>query len=183
MQIGLLVLVVGVVGYQLWSQGRKINEITALLRGSSTPDQKSEPNSTDGDLVRRVHELESQVGGLRAELEHRDGKVFRKSASSHANTRRTTGSHYAAADVDPDDVFDDAENAVMEALESFNPQIGDRLRAVIQEEQERLRDEAREERRERWDERTKERLAKLADDVSLSPHQLSSLTEWLSLER
>lgn len=182
MQIGLLILVVGVVGHQLWSQARKINAITALLHGSSTPDQNSESNSTDGDLVRRVQELESQVGRLRAQLGHGDGKTFSVAATNHAGTVLTTGSHYAA-DGDRDDVFDDAENAVMEALESYNPQIRDRLRAVVQEEQERLREEAREERRERWDQRTEDRLAKLTDNVSLSPHQLSSLTEWLSLER
>jgi hypothetical protein len=182
--IGFLFFVSAGGGYCLWRQGQQIARLTALLHGTPAAEHPAEElDSQDGDIVRRVRRLESQVGRLRARPEPGAGAFLGETSEKTENGRLAMDSHGTTDGSDLDGMFDDAENAVMEALESYNPQIRDRLRAVIQEEQERLREQVRQERRERWDARARERLTELADQVHLSSHQLDSLNGWLSNER
>ena len=176
--IGLLLVVVGIGGYRIWSQGQQIDALTQALHGGPSADAAGDPKKSNGDLIDRVRALETQVRLLRARTGLAGSPVV---AGEHG------GSMPRGVDPtnpsDSDALFDDAENAVMEALESYNPQIRDRLRAVVQEEQEQLREERMQQRRERWEERSRERLAALAQGASLSSDQHATLGEWLNRER
>jgi len=133
------------------------------------------------DLMGRIGELESQVTSLRSRVE---GRPYGNKTDGDVGGRRDiTRAHVDAGDGAEHIGFPNVENVVMEALESYNPQIRNRLKAVIEEEQDRIREETRHERRKRRDERARQQLAKLAEDADLSPTQVTFLTDRLSLER
>ncbi len=71
----------------------------------------------------------------------------------------------------------------MDAIESSDPVIRERFRALVQEEQNRIQDEQLEQRRVRADELSHERVSQLAEKVRLSPEQVEWLNTQLDTER
>jgi hypothetical protein len=77
-----------------------------------------------------------------------------------------------------------AESAqILEVLESYDPQVRDRLKAVIQEEQDRLRDERWEMRNQRWQERTEKQISEFSENAKLSAQQSAEISTLLTSER
>ena len=175
-------MVSAAVGYKLWRQDRQIDRMTPLVVGSSPtgPSTEYTPVPDRTDLMGRIGELESQVTSLRSRVE---GRPYGNKTDADVGGRRDITRAHVDAGNEAEHSFQNVENVVMEALESYNPEIRNRLKAVIQEEQDRIREETRQERRRRRDERAKEQLAKLAQDADLSPTQVTFLTDRLSLER
>jgi len=64
---------------------------------------------------------------------------------------------------------------LMEVLESDDPQVRERVQALVDEVNEARRDERREQRQQRWETRTASRLETLAKQVSLSQQQQDAL--------
>jgi hypothetical protein len=75
------------------------------------------------------------------------------------------------------------QSDVLEVLESYDPQVRDRLKAVIQEEQDRLRDERWEMRNQRWAERTQKQIADFSEKAGLSAEQSAEISTLLNSER
>lgn len=63
------------------------------------------------------------------------------------------------------------ESAVLSLLEADRPELREKLRAVVQEQQRSLEQEQREERRERWVARREARLLEVGNEIGLSADQ------------
>ena len=127
----LLIATAGISLYVYWD----VTQAPPRPEGAMATGLADAPGVSHEDLVRRVRALESQVRLLRAQL----GAPSRQYGGASLAERMPEAGVAAGGD-SPDAIYDEAENAVMEALESYNPQIRDRLRAVVQEEQEQLRE-------------------------------------------
>jgi hypothetical protein len=75
------------------------------------------------------------------------------------------------------------ESAVLSLLESDHPELREKLRAVVQEQQQSLEQAEREERRERWIARNEARLLELGAQVGLSTEQREQLSSILLVTR
>jgi hypothetical protein len=67
------------------------------------------------------------------------------------------------------------ESAVLSLLESDHPELREKLKAVVQAEQEVAEHEVREQRRERWIARREARLLELAQQTGINEHQRSAM--------
>jgi len=75
------------------------------------------------------------------------------------------------------------ESALLGLLESDRPELREKLRAVVQEQQETLEHEQRELRRERWISRAEERLAELSGSAALSAEQRQTILQIMLANR
>lgn len=137
------------------------------------------------DQGRRIERLEGELKALRSSV--REGNDVPVAASPiYAPVPRPSSApaEPAAATV-PERVeqrvavtHDDVarvESAVLSLLEADRPELRDKLRAVVQEQQQSLEQEQREERRERWVARHQARLLELGNEVGLTPAQQESI--------
>jgi hypothetical protein len=86
----------------------------------------------------------------------------------------------------PSDVVDDTQQmrvSLINALDSHDPALEERLRAAVRDQREYERDIRREQRQNRWEQTTRERLTKLAHDVGLNQAQSDALFAILVLAR
>jgi hypothetical protein len=75
------------------------------------------------------------------------------------------------------------ESAVLSLLETDHPELRDKLRAVVQEQQQSLEQAEREERRERWIARNEARLLELGTKFGVSGEQRQTLSNLLLATR
>lgn len=69
------------------------------------------------------------------------------------------------------------ESAVLSLLEADRPELREKLRAVVQEQQRTLEQEQREERRERWAARREARLLEVGTEIGLSEQQRTAILQ------
>ncbi len=169
-----LTLLVG--GGALWAQSAQIGALTervdALSLDASSDGFTAGDDSSD-DLVsmrRRLRALEGEVGRLRP---GGDGS-FAVEVQPGAATG-TPGATTVAVSVRPD--------AVVDALESEDPEVQERVRAALRREVDALRDERRDERRTRREERANEQVDAFAEKAGLSSMQTEELKTLLESER
>jgi len=137
------------------------------------------------DLVTRVAALEAEVKSLRAELDER------------LRRRRGRGGR---GDAGPDELeVSDAElarrigratveatggkEALIEALDEGDPEVEDRIGAMVRDQLEEERDARAERRMERMEERSRRRIDELAEQAGLDEAQVTVLNDLLSAER
>jgi hypothetical protein len=160
--------------YALVQQHRQIQALTQLVgepTGAAVADER-EPSHPAG-LVTRVRQLETQLGDLGQTV-----RVERRARREPPEARPAS-----SAESPPAVALPNTERAVMALLDSENPQIHERLRAVVQEEQQRLSDERRDQWQARAAERSRGRVTELAARVGLSDKQTDWLNDTLDAER
>jgi hypothetical protein len=162
--------------YTLIQQQRQIRELTQLVgeparEAGSTASAAAPPVA----LVTRVRQLEAQLGGQRPPVRvERPARALRRYAP-RAEAGAPMAGPAAAAPSSP--------GAVMDLLESDDPVLRERFRAVLQEEQQNLFEERREQQQARQAERSHERVKQLAARAQLSEQQLNWVNDTLDAER
>ena len=155
--------------YVLVQQHRQIQALTRLVGepAAATPAAEREP-SPPAPLATRVRQLETQVGDL--------GQTVRGERRSRREPAEPPEPRAASSASSPPVAPPNTERAVMAVLDSENPQIRERLRSVVQEEQQRLSDE----RRDQWLSRAAERSHGRVSDLAARVHLSDQQTEWLN---
>lgn len=177
-KIALIIGAVGLFGtiFALVKQQQRLDELVALA-GKPLPSVASGTSAAPTTLLVRIQRLESRVSQLDQEvriaaaLGDRNGAASQPSAEGKEQRDKAVG---RAAD---------SRTAVLDTLESSDPQIRDRLKTVVREEQERLLEERREVRDERLADRTRERISALAARLSLSDAKVDLVSDALDAER
>lgn len=142
------------------------------------------------DQGRRIERLEGELKALRANVREASDDVPIAASPTYApvprpETAPVTGAPAIApaaqpARVEPrvavtHDEVARVESAVLSLLEADRPELREKLRAVVQEQQQNLEQEQREERRERWVARHQARLLELGKEIGLSDEQQESI--------
>lgn len=139
------------------------------------------------DLQETVAQMEAsadettprKIGGpVSAAVESKDGKVAMASPKAIA---RPQVRQYIEANSRNDDWLSD--DSLMDKLEENDPEVRDRFRAMVREEQEIMRAERRQERMNRWAEMQTENLKELQKNAGLSNEQRESLEMYMEEER
>jgi len=158
----------------------------ALSRGETRGDQPGDldtPLSSDTEIAalqRKVQALESDLRLLRRELDQaRDEGLGRPPGAAHATA---APGKPAIGNLMPGAPEEETREAVIDALASPDPEVRQRLRAVLQEEHERMRDERFDEHMARSKARSMERLNRLASEASLSATQVREVAGFLDTE-
>ncbi|MFH1811508.1 MAG: hypothetical protein ABIJ09_22400 [Pseudomonadota bacterium] len=154
-------------------QARRIHQLELQVQGGA-PAASDEGDTVlpgEGSCLQRVQALESRMAQLQTRMARRElGQGALPKTARHA----PTGDN--AEGVDP-------ESVLLDALDSDNPEVRERIKDVVAEEQRRLHEEHFEERRQRWAERSREQVTQLAKDHNLSEEQTSQLNAHLDQER
>jgi hypothetical protein len=163
--------------YVLVQQHRQIQALTQLV-GEPAPAavaDEQEP-SHPAPLATRIRQLETQVTDL--------GQTVRIERRARREPPEPKEPRPASSPESPPPVAPaNTERAVMALLDSPNPQIRERLRSVVQEEQQRIQDERRDQWLSRAAERSHGRVNDLATRVHLSDQQAEWLNKTLDAER
>ncbi len=140
----------------------------------------------------RIERLSAEVKALRAMPEREEaraptaqGPVARSvvpAKSGQAAVAQPTVVAAPRAAVTQDEVAR-VESAVLSLLESDHPELREKLRAVVQEQQQSLEQAEREERRERWIARNEARLIELGTQAGVSVEQRQVLSDILLATR
>jgi hypothetical protein len=173
-------------------QELRIRELSALV--GQAPLASAEPSRVRsrhtalpaaGALDARVERLEGELDELRQALRIQQLVRAARPAEPTLPGAKSAGSSAVEASEGESGASGPAraETALMDALDSDSPQLRERFRALVQEEQERLSDERREQRETRLAERAHERIGALAAKVHLSDAQVALLEEALDTER
>jgi len=163
--------------YVLVQQQRQIQTLTRLVGepAAAAPADEHEP-SPPAPLATRIRQLETQVSELGQTV-----RVERKARREPSEPREPRPA--SSAESPPPVAAPNTERAVMAVLDSENPQIRERLRSVVQEEQQRIQDERRDQWLSRAAERSHGRVSELATRVHLSDQQAEWLNNTLDAER
>ena len=142
------------------------------------------------DQGRRIERLEGELKALRASVREASDSVPVAASPTYAPVPRPTNvPSTAAAPTTPSaevtraeprvavthDEVARIESAVLSLLEADRPELREKLRAVVQEQQQSLEQEQREERRERWAARHQARLLELGNEIGLTAEQQASI--------
>lgn len=168
----------------LWAQGARIHELESQLLGNGetqvvateTGDtagaKVTSTHSGDKPLVVRLQRLETAVELLQARV----GKRKERKHHGAASAAFTGGpGHRGRLDLDSHNVID--------ALESNDPDVRDRLGSLLRDEMDEQRESRREERREQRRQRAEEVLRELAEEHGFSDTQYQGMSDLLSDER
>jgi hypothetical protein len=136
--------------------------------GSLPVDDDAPAPQGQGSCLQRVQALETRVALLQTRLARREAG----GAPVAVAGRPATG----VDGVDP-------ESVLLEALDSDNPEVRERIKGVVAEEQQRLHQEHRQERMQRWAERSREMVGQLARDHGFSEEQTDRVNAQLDQER
>lgn len=173
--IGVGVLVVG----GLTCQNMRLSTDVATLQAQM--DRKSgEPERPGRDLERletRIEDLEYDVTRLRA------ARVVDPRAEVPPPPQEDGTPTPRPTEASPPPPLSARAHDVLEVLESYDPGVRDRLRAVIQEEQAILREQERDYRAERRDARTLRLVEALAEKTNLTTADVDFLYGQLTSER
>jgi hypothetical protein len=157
------------------SQGKRIAELEAAMgkkspSGSGTEEKGAVTAFNEKELESRVARLESQLlkaqVALRLAAEKGSDEELKKLVAAATDPSAQAGS-----------------GNVLDALESDDPEVRDRIKAVIREEQAMLREEERELRQLRRAERIDQKFDEFSTRVNLSEQQNKALSDLLSSER
>ncbi|HCP48560.1 MAG TPA: hypothetical protein DIU15_21155 [Deltaproteobacteria bacterium] len=168
----------------LWSQGARIAQLEGQLVGAGAVEAGSvqaqaqvwggedQPNENGSPLVVRLQRVEEEVQSLRKKVERRRANKLRGAASA-----LVSGSprHHGIADIDSHNVID--------ALDSDDPDIRQRLGSLVRDEMEEQREQRREERREKRRQRMEAMLEELAEQHQFTDSQYQGLSDLISEER
>lgn len=162
--------------YTLVQQQRQIRDLTKLV---GEPVHEA---SKTGSAAAAPVALETRVRHLEAQLDApaRAGRVERRARPPQ---RVEAPAAPGAPMVVPAAAPPSSPGALMDLLESDDPVLRERFRAVLQEEQQNLFEERREQQQARQAERAHERVTRLAARVQLSEQQVNWLNDALDAER
>ena len=163
-----LALAVVALGYRSWRLEDQLERQAAQLaaqkaRLDALSDRSAPPATPKSDLEDRFAELEAR---LTSAHQPRDKAPQKPKPAIAGLAKRQEATQEAEAE---------RQSAVLEALESYNPQIRDRFRALVQEEQDVLRKERQAQRREQWSARLRDRIDKMARAAKLSSSQSAQI--------
>lgn len=144
------------------------------------------------DQGRRIERLESELKTLRSSVREATDSVPVAASPTYAPVPRPSSAASADAPlptaapapvpvrVEPrvavtHDEVARVESAVLSLLEADRPELREKLRAVVQEQQQSLEQERREEQRERWVTRRQARLLEVGTEIGLSAEQQESI--------
>ena len=129
-------------------------------------------------LEERVAALEAELIVLRDALEARP-RPHRGRAGDDADGDRERARRVGRASVDAAT----GKESLIEALDEGDPEVEERIGALVRDQLETEREERWDRRQERMEERSRERLTTLADDVGLDAAQVDVLHAALTAER
>ena len=158
--IAVAALVLGMVGFKLLEQGHRIDTLDSELQA----------------LRARVNEQASSVGApqVAAPPVVYVPRPAAAAAAQPAEAQAPAAAQPVAAaprvPVTQDEIAH-VESAVLSLLEADRPELREKLRGVVQEQQRTLEQEQREERRERWVARREARLLEVGTEIGLSADQ------------
>lgn len=152
--IAVAALVLGMVGFKLLEQSHRIDTLDSELQA----------------LRARVNEQANSVGAPQATA---PAPAYVPPAQPPGSQPPATAQPVAAALRVPvtQDEIAHVESAVLSLLEADRPELREKLRGVVQEQQRTLEQEQREERRERWVARREARLLEVGTEIGLSADQ------------
>jgi hypothetical protein len=131
-------------------------------------------------LEERVATLEAEVVSLRAELKERPPRRDRKRRGEASPSDEEIARRIGRATVRDQP---GGRDALIEALDEGDPEVEDRIGALVKDQMEEQREERWERRQERFEERSRERVDRLADSVGLDAGQIETLNNALQAER
>ncbi len=165
----------------------------ALLIGvvglSSTPDQRSgssvAPSGTvhavaPSALEERVAALETEVASLRAELTERPSRRDRRRRGEATSNDEEIARRIGRATLRDQP---GGRDALIEALDEGDPEVEDRIGALVKDQLNEQREERIERRQERVEQRSRQRVDRLAESVGLDASQIEILNDALQAER
>jgi len=155
--IAVAALVLGALGFKLLEQGHRIDTLDTELRALRT--RVNEQVSGGGAPVAAAPvyvPAPSRAAGAQPEPEQ-PAAAARPVAAPRVSVTQAEIAH--------------VESAVLSLLEADRPELREKLRAVVQEQQRTLEQEQREERRERWVARREARLMEVGNEVGLTADQ------------
>ncbi len=161
----LVALVIGVLGWQVYAQGRSIEELRAKVESLRTELRGPGAIYDDEDPDYPLPE-ESAATVSRAPA------AAEPPAAGEPEQRRTLPR--PRRPVSSDEIAR-VESAVLSLLEADRPELREKLRAVVQEQQQSREDERREQWRERWISRREARLLELGETAGVTADQRQTL--------
>jgi hypothetical protein len=155
-----LAVLIGALGFGVFDQGRRIERLEGELKALRSS-------------VREGNDVPVAASPIYAPVPRPSSANAAPPASPAAPAPVPARAEQRVA-VTHDDVAR-VESAVLSLLEADRPELREKLRAVVQEQQQSLEQEQREERRERWVTRHQARLLELGNEVGLTPAQQESI--------
>lgn len=153
----------------------------ALYLGATSDDPAATAASVDAaGLEQRVARLEADVLSLRAELAARPPRRGVPARADRDASDRAAARRIGRATADQEVP---ARAALIEALDEADPEIQDRIGALVQDQMEEQQEERRQRREQRFAERSAEAVAHLAEQVGLDARQVQTLNAALEAER
>jgi hypothetical protein len=180
-----VVAAVVVVGLQL-SQGSRIDVLEERTGAAGDAVGKGDDLSggaTSASLADRVESLEREMAELRERRERRmamrGDRGAREGRMAGLGPRALSDEELARASSSGGDPSD----ALVQALDSDDPEVRERLRDVVLSEMQAENERRWETRTERWKQHAKERLDEAAEEHDWSPEQVQKLSMMLDAER
>jgi len=158
--LAIIVLFIGALGFKVFDQGRQIDRLAGELKALRNVDSRALLGSsalpvaaspTYAPIVKRVADSATEPPAAAA-----PSKPEARVPVTHDDVARV-------------------ESAVLSLLEADRPELREKLRAVVQEQQQTLEQEQREQRRERWAARREARLLEVGKELGLSDEQRAAI--------
>jgi hypothetical protein len=156
--IAVAALVLGMIGFKLLEQSHRIDTLDSELQALRT----------------RVNEQASSSGAPRAAAAYIPPPARPVAGAVPPDSQAAAAARPVAVaprvPVTQDEIAH-VESAVLSLLEADRPELREKLRGVVQEQQRTLEQEQREERRERWVARREARLLEVGTEIGLNADQ------------
>jgi hypothetical protein len=160
-------------------QGTRITELEEALGKSPARPRSSQAQGDENAL---------DQNDLEGRLSRPEARLTQMQVRGVMNRGPAGGAGVGAEGSGPEKIVDaegqvPEKGNVLEVLESYDPEVRDRLRAVIQEEQDQIREQRWETRNQRWKERTQKEIRDFAAKANLSAAQSAEISTLLDTER
>ncbi len=147
---------------------------------ASTDASATASAATTSTLEERVAALEAEVQSLRAELKERPPRRDRRHRSEARSSDEEIARRIGRATLESQP---GGRDALIEALDEGDPEVEDRIGALVKDQLDEQREQRWERRQERYEERSRERVDRLAESVGLDADQIETLNTALQAER
>jgi hypothetical protein len=160
--LGVLALVVGALGFRLFDQGKRIAALESELQAMRTTKASERRAVGSRELALPPHFAQPRTIPVVP-------SAPRPAAAPAEQPAPAPRVPVTQAEIDH------VESAVLSLLEADRPELREKLRGVVQEQQRTLEQQQREERRERWATRREARLLEVGKEVGLSAEQQQAI--------
>ena len=138
------------------------------------------PDASASTLEGRVASLEAEVVALKTQLRERPRRRSREARADVGGDDEELARRIARGTVAREA---GGRDALIEALDEGDPEVEDRIGALVKDQLVEEREERWERRQERLEQRSQERVARLAEEVGLDAGQVEALNAALEEER